>query len=349
MDCDTIIIGQGIAGSMLSWFLRRGGQRVVVFDDGAETAATKVAIGTCNPITGVRFAKTWRVETLFPFARHTYAELEKTLNTRFCSPIRIYRAFPNEKLRTKWLRKAGHPEYAPYIEEISTGPRFSDCCHDPLGGIMLRGGFRVDTKKFLSAYRAFLQKNDALHQIRITAQDIRFENNGVRVGGVRGSRLILCTGAEAAFELPFSYLPFSVSKGEVVRFEADALELDTVFNKGVFILPESSGTFAAGASHDHEHIDTQVSAAGRAWLESGIRNAIRSPFRIIAQEAALRPTTRDRRPFVGMHPENACLGIFNGFGGKGLSVAPYFAEQFSRFLLHGRTGIDGDVSVQRWS
>ncbi len=345
---DTIILGQGIAGSMLSWFLLKRGQKVMVIDDGCQAAASKVAIGTCNPITGVRFVKTWRVETLFPFAQQTYAEIEQALQTRFCYSISIYRAFPNEKLRSKWLRKADLPDYRPFIESVHTEPVFAEYCHDPLGGILLRGGFRVDTKSFLAAYRAFLRARDALLETRISSDEIRFGAGEVTIGPLRGKRLILCTGADEALAPIFPPLPFSISKGEVMRISAGGLELDTVFNKGIFILPEGNGVFAVGASHDHEHIDTVPSADGRAYLDAGVRKAIRSEFKVISQEAGLRPTTRDRRPFIGLHPDNASLAIFNGFGGKGFSVVPYFAEQFSRHLLDGDP-VDADVCIDRWA
>jgi hypothetical protein len=33
--------------------------------------------------------------------------------------------------------------------------------------------------------------------------------------------------------------------------------------------------------------------------------------------------------------EHACLGIVNGMGTKGASLAPYFVNQFVEFLLEG--------------
>ncbi|HWB65164.1 MAG TPA: FAD-dependent oxidoreductase, partial [Chitinophagales bacterium] len=68
---DFIIVGQGIAGSMLSWFLLRAGQKVLVIDKYNPSSASNIAAGISNPITGRRFVKTWLADEILPFAAQT--------------------------------------------------------------------------------------------------------------------------------------------------------------------------------------------------------------------------------------------------------------------------------------
>ena len=61
----------------------------------------------------------------------------------------------------------------------------------------------------------------------------------------------------------------------------------------------------------------------------------------------IRPATKDRRPFVGFHPEYQKVVIFNGLGAKGVTLAPYFSGQLADALVHG-TDIDHEVNIGRY-
>ncbi len=54
---DFLIVGQGLAGSLLAWELMQRGAKVLIVDNGMPNAS-QVAAGLINPITGMRFAKT---------------------------------------------------------------------------------------------------------------------------------------------------------------------------------------------------------------------------------------------------------------------------------------------------
>lgn len=80
MEVDYLIVGQGIAGTMLSYYLLQQGSTVIVIDQYNPFSASQIASGVINPITGRRFVRTWMIETLMPFAAFTYKCLEKELN-----------------------------------------------------------------------------------------------------------------------------------------------------------------------------------------------------------------------------------------------------------------------------
>ena len=80
MKVDYIIVGQGICGTMLSYFMLQQNISHVVIDESLTNTASKVASGVINPITGRRFVKTWMIDELMPFAKETYQSLEQLLN-----------------------------------------------------------------------------------------------------------------------------------------------------------------------------------------------------------------------------------------------------------------------------
>ena len=77
---EFLIIGQGISGTFLSWYLHKNERSFIVMDDNDASSASRVAAGVINPVTGRRIAKTWMIETLLRFAQKAYAEIGDTLH-----------------------------------------------------------------------------------------------------------------------------------------------------------------------------------------------------------------------------------------------------------------------------
>jgi len=61
---DFIIIGQGIAGSVLSWYLLEKKLNFLIINDSTKLSASSTALGVYNPITGKRIAKTWKAKKI---------------------------------------------------------------------------------------------------------------------------------------------------------------------------------------------------------------------------------------------------------------------------------------------
>ena len=75
-NVDYIILGQGIAGSNLSYELLKCGKEIVIFDNNWQDSACLVAAGVINPITGQRLVKSWRSALAHPYAKEFYKNLE---------------------------------------------------------------------------------------------------------------------------------------------------------------------------------------------------------------------------------------------------------------------------------
>jgi glycine/D-amino acid oxidase-like deaminating enzyme len=75
---------------------------------------------------------------------------------------------------------------------------------------------------------------------------------------------------------------------------------------------------------------------------------VRIPFKTIRQEAHIRPTTRDRAPFLGEHPILPRVFIFNGLGALGLSLAPLNSERLLNLILHQKP-LPREVDIKRFS
>ena len=79
---DYLIIGQGLAGSLLAWELLQRGCKIMVIDNGLESAS-QVAAGLINPVTGMRLVKSAEVEHLLPSAMRCYEQLSQLFKQNF--------------------------------------------------------------------------------------------------------------------------------------------------------------------------------------------------------------------------------------------------------------------------
>jgi hypothetical protein len=55
-------------------------------------------------------------------------------------------------------------------------------------------------------------------------------------------------------------------------------------------------------------------------------------YTLTGAQAGIRPSVRDRRPLIGIHPEFPNVSIFNGLGTKGVTLAPFFAKELVEHL-----------------
>ena len=58
-----------------------------------------------------------------------------------------------------------------------------------------------------------------------------------------------------------------------------------------------------------------------------------SKFKILHHSSGVRSGTKDRNPIIGRHPNHSNLFLFNGFGSRGTSTIPYYANYMANFLL----------------
>ena len=119
-----------------------------------------------------------------------------------------------------------------------------------------------------------------------------------------------------------------------------------IINRGVYVVP-SRGSWRVGATYSYNDQTPGTTTRASAELVERLEGLITEPFEIEGQQWGLRPTTPDRRPMLGRHPEFKSLWIFNGLGTKGVSLAPYFAEVLIRSIENGEP-LNKEVDIERF-
>ena len=144
MECDFLIIGQGIAGSTLALELMKRGSKVLVVDRGDPGSSSRVAAGLVTPLTGKGLNAAWRQREYLPIAEQFYRDLEKRTGEKVYYTTEVRRLLRTEAEETKWQKKVEtHAEWGSLVE---TSKDDLDLGH---GVISMPRGAWLDTKKLI--------------------------------------------------------------------------------------------------------------------------------------------------------------------------------------------------------
>ncbi len=346
MTIDYLIIGQGLAGSILSYKLIKHGCKIVVIDKDEMPASSKIAAGIFNPITGRKMVKTWNADKLFPELSRFYPEIELFLNSSFYHPMPIYRPFLNPEEQNDWMGKSLDEGFRKYIKGNYTQPRNGEVVFDDYGGLELNFGGYVDINTLLTSFRNFLVEKNLLLDEAFEEEKLIFKTSGIQYRDFTAKCVIYCDGPTGAETKAFSWLPYRRVKGELLIIKLP-VQFDAIINRGVFVLPIGEYLYKVGSTYDWKDMSWNTTKLAANQIEDKLKKLLKCDFEIIDHIAGIRPATLDRKPFLGHHPTNKRQLVFNGFGTKGVSLMPYFGEKLCQFLIQG-TKLPEEANISRY-
>lgn len=329
---DFAIIGQGLAGTTLAWQLRWRGCRVCVVDREAAVTSSRIAAGLMTPVTGQRFAQTWRLHEVWPAADAFYRRIESELGMRVFHPGPMIRLFNDVAERAAFELREGTILRGLVRRPIAVREEWFAAPH---GGFEMPAAGRLDVPRYLDRSRDIFARDGGYRAADIDPSDIAVSPTEVRMPqvGITAGRVIFCQGFDAARNSWFPKIPFNAAKGEILTVRIPDLMEDRVINRGIWLAPEGNGMFRVGSTYDRDRLNCEPTPRGREEIIAKLRAFLRLPFEVIDHRAAVRPIMLDQKPAFGLHPEHPRLGYFNGLGSKGSLQAPFFAEEFAKTLL----------------
>ncbi|GAV19453.1 bifunctional tRNA (mnm(5)s(2)U34)-methyltransferase/FAD-dependent cmnm(5)s(2)U34 oxidoreductase [Mariprofundus micogutta] len=325
-----LIVGQGLAGSILAWQLIQCGKSVLVTHDEHASSASRVAAGLFNPVTGQRFVLQSDAEVLIPAARELYTHMEQQFEQPFFYEMPMLRIIKNEKELSTLYKRKTDPVYSAYLGEITTHPSLNA----PLGVVeQFQTGY-LDTNALLDCLKSYFIENHSFISNQFIHDDLETTAAGICWNGIKANQIIFCEGYMGRNNPWFSWLPFQPAKGEILTLKSTAELPDQIINGGRWLLPVHDGNHKVGATYDHDLSTTRPTEKAEHGLLGAMQQLLidMPDYEIIAQQCGVRPNTLDKNPFIGFHPEHHQLGIFNGFGSKGSMLIPYYADLFAQHL-----------------
>lgn len=323
---DYLIIGQGLAGSLLTWELLQRGCKIIVVDNGLENAS-KVAAGLINPVTGMRLVKSAEVEHLLPSAMRCYEQLSQFFKQDFYIEKPMQRLLNNELLLTNAHKRLADPAYKDYVKAIIATDAYPYLEQQQTGFLQ--------TRLLLSCLKQYFIERGCYRQTDLNYQDIQWLPS-LSWQDMTFKKIVFCEGHHATQNPWFSWLPFQLVKGEILTLQHQSPLPDVIYNFGDWLIPLDNERSRLGASFDRVHLNTvPTQLAKNALLQSLKHSGIQlSELSVIDQLANIRPCTLDKQAFTGEHPNLPQLAIFNGFGAKGSLQIPKFSQLFADALIN---------------
>ena len=338
-----LIIGQGLTGTWLSYFLHKQGITFKVINDPKTVSASSVASGVINPVTGRRIVQTWMIDTLLPFAIDAYKSFEQDENITIIKAAPIALIHPSLQMKESFDYRLTHDNI--YLKK-NDNASLEQYFNAPFGTGEIDQCYWIDLIQFLKASRQKISTHliedyfDVAAMI-LTKQAVQWKN-------IIAEKIIFCDGINTMNNPYFKSLPFVPNKGEALIVKISGLAPTSIYKTNITIVPWKDDLFWVGSSYEWSFNDALPSQGFKEKMVTALDAVLKLPYEVMDHLAGIRPANAERRPFVGLHPQYPQLGICNGMGTKGCSLAPYFAKQLIAHIEHGSI-IEPEADVKRFA
>ncbi len=333
-----LIIGQGLAGSLLAYSLIKRGQRVLVLDNNHLGSATQVAAGLINPITGHRLNITDHFFTYSQAAKKMYWQIERDVDCQ------VYRSLPQTRLiknagQANYLtQRVTQADYSNLLDDIhNTGHWFADKTAHPFGAINVSQTAIVDTKRLLHSLHQWLTERGSVLSTKVEYSRINVQQRNVtyhhEANTLQANNIVFCEGYQALNNPWLDHLPFKPAKGEVLTVRPHQT-LNRLLSWGKWLAPTSAGLAKLGSNYQWN--DTSLSGDGTtaASFIQELENTTGLSADVCEHEVGIRPSTTHRKPFVGPLSKLSNAYCLNGLGSKGCLIAPHYVQLLCDHMLH---------------
>jgi glycine/D-amino acid oxidase-like deaminating enzyme len=336
---EIVIIGQGISGTFLSYYLYKAGKKFIVYDEPKPNTASKIASGVINPVTGRRIVRTWMIEEVMPFAVDAYKQLEKELGVDLIQQTNILDFHPTPQMQQAFNERL--PQETDYLKLADNPEQWRQYFNYPFGIGETNPCWLIDINTLLVEWRKKLQQNNQLIESN-------FELDSLQPSALSPKPLIIFSDGVAGFPNPFfQALPYTRMKGEALIVSVPGLPRKNIYKQGFNLVPWKDNLWWVGSSYEWNFETTEPTEAFKQKTIGQLNALLKLPYTVVDHLAGERPANMERRPFVGFHPLHQNIGILNGMGTKGCSLAPYFAHELVENILHGKP-INPLADVQRF-
>ncbi len=341
---DYLIIGSGLAGIAFAETALQNKKSILVFDNQSQSSS-RIAAGLYNPVILKRFSGIAYAQEHLNVMNSLYSAIEFNLNCQFHFPLPVLRKFFSIEEQNNWFAASDKPTMTGFLSDEIVTVQYPGI-DSPFGyGEVLQTGF-VDTKMLLSKYHEYLALRKMLVADSFQYDSLQVHDSEIKYGEIIAKHIIFAEGFGLHANPFFNFLPLDGTKGELFIIKAPDLKLDVIVNTSVFILPLGNDLYKIGATYNWEDKTDKPTNEGKAELKARIGEILTCDYEIITHLAGVRPTVKDRKALIGMHPQHKNLHVLNGLGTRGVMLAPAMAKTLFEHIEYG-SEIPKEINIAR--
>jgi glycine oxidase len=351
---DVVIVGGGVIGCSIAYYLRKAGVAVTVIDQGEIGAeASSAAAGLLAPLGSLSGPGPFADLLLASFALFPslVPELEDASDIRMeyeqTGALRVVRNPKNVSnlrkrmkawqplgLRMRWLSgeeaRQLEPTLAPDVCAALYAPEESQIKASQVVKAFGQAAANLGaTLRSHTRIESIAQQHDRVTAL-ITSQG----------DTIPCHQLVVASGAwsaqwSALLKIELAVIP---QRGQILALRQPTPPLrHIIFGEAAYLAPKLDGTVVVGATREEVGFDKQLTAGGVAWLLSTANRLIPSLEQSAIERmwTGLRPKTPDNLPILGPAPGWENVTLATGHGSVGIMLSAITGQTLAELLVTG--------------
>ena len=304
----------------------------MVFDAKHKGSASKVAAGIINPITGHRWNLTENFHDYLTAAKALYATIEATLECELLRPVKQTRLIKNKGQSEYFEKRLKQANYQSLLQTVDQAP----LKNTGYGFAEVAQSYHFNSQNLLDYMSKWLRLQDSIKcepfdygALKINAKEIQYRcrNNEL----ISAKKVVFCEGYQAINNPWLKDLPFKLAKGSVLEICAEQIkaidnETMSLLNWGHWLLVDVHNHARLGSTYDWNDTSIDASNDNQQKLLNSLYKYSGLRAQVITHKTGVRPTTKQRQPFVGALSNLQHAYCLNGLGSKGCLIAPYYVD-----------------------
>ncbi|WP_299183262.1 FAD-binding oxidoreductase [uncultured Aquimarina sp.] len=343
---DYIVVGFGLAGLSFVNKLEDNNKSYLVYENSSEQSS-RVAGGLFNPIILKRFTPAWLASEQLQLAMNVYKNIESRLDVPLISIFPILRRFNDVEEQNLWFEACDKPLLKGFLSSdlIKNQNKALDI---PFHFGEVKHAGKIDVNAMLRLYLSYIEGKNSLVTESFEYDKLVVKEDFIEYKGVKAKNILFSEGYGLRNNPFFNYLPLQGNKGEYIIIKSEELKLKEAVKSSIFIIPLGDDLYKVGATYNNQDKTPDITISAKESLENKLNRFLKVAYKVVDQVAGIRPTTRDRRPFIGTHPQYKNLHIINGLGSRGIFIGPYVTEKLYASIEKGEI-LDKEIDISRYS
>lgn len=357
-DFDVLVVGGGLAGCAMSAELRSRGMSVAMIDEPHLSACSRNAMGILNPL--VLRSLRLQEQLIEADGEPDFLESARYRYGGLLQDRAVLHVFADAAEQVRWDERRGHDEDH-YLGDSSNRElpapweewRFAH----PFGWATIKHTALLNVNAFLNREHAALEAEGRLFIHALPDHEVVNHADGITCGRWSARTAVFCEGWRSVLSPLWQRLQLKPAKGEALTlslggaaYQASDELLSPILHRDIHVIARTDSPqriISVGSTYSWDDITETHSDKARADLLFKLERIHDGPAQVIEQFAGIRPSSRDRRPIIGFHPEHPHMAILNGLGTRGVMLAPGLAWLLAN-ALQGDDCIPGSWDAARF-
>jgi glycine/D-amino acid oxidase-like deaminating enzyme len=299
-----------------------------------------------NPMVPRNVQKAWYCDAIYPTVFEYYEEWQSLFGVsedeKFIHRIETLQVHKNEAHTKNWTKRSRQNGFTQHLTPVEPAETSEYGIPLPFGAAICHLSGKLDVSVFLEKAGNYLHSKGVLiHSNILNYSELIFDSDEIIWKSPSGNRkynkIVFAEGVKMLENPWFSYLPLTVTGGDLIKFRIVGLPSRYILKRKEWLVPLGNDLWIGGSTFHSGSLSTEPDEKDLNELMSIFREWIPKTYtlEVIDHKRAPRPTINTHRPFMGEHPSQKGMYIYNGLGSKGSSLVSLLSPLYAEHLVNG--------------